>query len=388
MLAVRMVRALVTRAVDSLVQPKRRAIGRVGPALRLTLAARFAGLVWLLALWRFQLLLLVTGLALLRLLGPLLKLLLLLLARLPLRVLLGALLGLLLQLPLRLLLPHRLFLQGALADGIFGLPALLLLLTRRVHLLALLVAAKPLLLVARALLGFKRASVRRCAGLRQGGRNHLHRLAGPGLLAEKTFNRATQAGIALWGILAGLVRALISSVITPLFTPLITPTRWLQLAGHHGPNGDGSGRQCARAGTPRQVAQTEQARQARRQATPLRYQHLGAAQVRRVQALRLGTHALAARKVVAVYRAHGVLMALVAVVVSSVDVVDHDVVVHVADVTRAVLIGRAKCLAGRQRKPAQAGLRGLLADGHIPVHAAGVAADKSDQRGPICAQRP
>ena len=75
MLAVRMVRALVTRAVESLVQPKRRAIGRVGPALRLTLAARFAGLVWLLALFRRRLLLL-AGWALLR---SLLKLLLLLL---------------------------------------------------------------------------------------------------------------------------------------------------------------------------------------------------------------------------------------------------------------------------------------------------------------------
>ena len=73
-------------------------------------------------------------------------------------------------------------------------------------------------------------------------------------------------------------------------------------------------------------------------------------------------------------------MALVAVVVGSVDVVDHDVVVHVADVTRAVLIGGAKSLAGRQREPAQAGPRGLLADGHIPVHAAGVAADEGNQR--------
>ena len=76
-------------------------------------------------------------------------------------------------------------------------------------------------------------------------------------------------------------------------------------------------------------------------------------------------------------------MALVAVVGGSVDVVDHDVVVHVADVTRAVLIGRAKSLAGRQREPAQAGPRGLLADGHIPVHAACVAANKGDQRGRI-----
>ena len=201
--------ALVALAVNPLVQPGRSAIRCVCPALRLTLASRFPGLVWLLAQLRLRLLLLllIAGLALL-LLGSLLKLLLLLrcllltglvllrallgllcllallflgllalglllgclllrglpglvllalqllllllllIARLPLLILLGALLGLLilqLQLPLCLLLPRRLFLQGALADGIFGLPTLLLLLTHRVGLLALLVALKPLL---------------------------------------------------------------------------------------------------------------------------------------------------------------------------------------------------------------------------------------------------
>ena len=199
---------LFALAVASLVQPGRSAIRCVCPALRLTLAARFPGL------FRLRLLLLIAGLALLRLLGSLLKLLLLLrcllltslillrallgllrllgllcllallflgllalglllgclllrglpglvllalqllllllllIARLPLLILLGALLGLLilqLQLPLCLLLPRRLFLQGALANGIFGLPTLLLLLTHRVGLLALLVALKPLL---------------------------------------------------------------------------------------------------------------------------------------------------------------------------------------------------------------------------------------------------
>ena len=90
--------------------------------------------------------------------------LLLLLARLPLLILLGALLDLLgllrllcllllLQLPLRLLLPRRLFLQGALAERFVGLPTLLLLLTRRINLLALLVALKPLLLALRLLDG-------------------------------------------------------------------------------------------------------------------------------------------------------------------------------------------------------------------------------------------
>ena len=143
---------LVTLAVASLVQPGRSAIRCVCPALRLTLAARFPGLVWLLALLRLLLLLLllIAGLALLLLLGSLLKLLLLLRCLLLtglilLRALLGLLvllclvcLLLLLQLPLCLLLPRRLFLQGALADGVFGLPTLLLLLTRRVNLLALL----------------------------------------------------------------------------------------------------------------------------------------------------------------------------------------------------------------------------------------------------------
>ena len=71
--------------------------------------------------------------------------LLLLFACLPLLLLLRALLGLL---RLNLLLPC-VFLQGALAEQLFGLPTLLLLLTRSVKLLALLVALKPLLLALR-----------------------------------------------------------------------------------------------------------------------------------------------------------------------------------------------------------------------------------------------
>ena len=201
---------LVTLAVASFVNPGQSAILRVCPARRLTLAPRFPGLIWLLAQLRLLLLLrLVAGLALLLLLGSLLKLkllllscllltslvllsallgllflgllalglqlsclllrclpglilllalqllLLLLIASLPLLLLLGALLGLLLflQLPLRLLLPPCLFLHGALAERLVGLPTLLLLLTCSVNLLALLVALKPLLLALRLLDG-------------------------------------------------------------------------------------------------------------------------------------------------------------------------------------------------------------------------------------------
>lgn len=199
---------LVTLAVASFVNPGQSAIRRVCPARRLTLAPRFPGLIWLLAQLRLLLLLrLVAGLALLLLLGSLLKLkllllscllltslvllsallgllflgllalglqlsclllrclpglilllalqLLLLIACLPLLLLLGALLGLLLflQLPLRLLLPPCLFLHGALAERLVGLPTLLLLLTCSVNLLALLVALKPLLLALRLLDG-------------------------------------------------------------------------------------------------------------------------------------------------------------------------------------------------------------------------------------------
>lgn len=120
-------------------------------------------------------------------------LLLLLFARLPLLILLGALLSLLLQLPLRLLLPHGLLLQGALADGIFSLPTLLLLLARRVELLALLLAAKPLLLVARALFGVECAAVWHCTWLRQRGWENLRGLAGPGQLPH-AFCQPTGAG--------------------------------------------------------------------------------------------------------------------------------------------------------------------------------------------------
>ena len=91
--------ASVALAVASLVNLGRYAGRRVGPALRLTLAPRFSGLVWRLALLRLlllRLLLLIAGLALLLLLGSLLKLL-LLLCHLLLTglVLLRALLGLL-----------------------------------------------------------------------------------------------------------------------------------------------------------------------------------------------------------------------------------------------------------------------------------------------------
>ena len=85
--------ASVALAVASLVNLGRYAGRRVGPALRLTLAPRFPGLVWRLALLR--LLLLIAGLALL-LLGSLLKLLLLLRCLLLTSlILLRALLGLL-----------------------------------------------------------------------------------------------------------------------------------------------------------------------------------------------------------------------------------------------------------------------------------------------------
>ena len=264
-------------------------------------------------------------------------LLLLLLARLPLLILLGALLDLLgllrllcllllLQLPLRLLLPPRLFLQGALAERFVGLPTLLLLLTRRINLLALLVALKPLLVAlrlldglasgvgptwlhrqrcrigvavpvpqrlfaqcalpegfasewalrgravlllarefsllaavlgARALFGVERAPVRRCSLLRQGGRNNLRGLAGPGLLAQ-AFSRPGGAGVARRVVLARFT-SVITSVLTSVIAPVIALAGWLQLAGHDGPHGDGSGRQRSRAGHPGQVAQARQA---------------------------------------------------------------------------------------------------------------------------------
>ena len=86
--------ASVALAVASLVNLGQYAGRRVGPALRLTLAPRFPGLVWRLALLR--LLLLIAGLALLLLLGSLLKLLLLLRCLLLTSlILLRALLGLL-----------------------------------------------------------------------------------------------------------------------------------------------------------------------------------------------------------------------------------------------------------------------------------------------------
>ena len=154
----------------------------------------------------------------------------------------------------------------------------------------------------------------------------------------------------------------------------------MRLAGHHRPHGDGSGGQRRRADEPGQVAQASQTNQTLRQAATLGHQHLGAAQVGRVQALPFGAHALAAREVVGAHHTDGVAALLVAVVVGDVDVGHRYVLVHVGDVARAVLIGRVKSLAGRQRKPAQAGLRGLLVDGHIPVDAACAAANKGDQR--------
>ena len=118
------------------------------------------------------------------------------------------------------------------------------------------------LLGARTLFSFERAPVRRCTLLRQGGRNNLHRLTGPGLLA-RDFSRSTDAGVALWVVLA-IFTSVLASVLTPFLTPFIAPfialAGWLQLAGHDGPHGDGSGRQCGRAGNPGQVAQASQAR--------------------------------------------------------------------------------------------------------------------------------
>ena len=110
------------------------------------------------------------------------------------------------------------------------------------------------LLGARTLFSFERAPVWRCTLLRQGERNNLHRLTGPGLLA-RDFSWPTDAGVAL-----GVVLAIFTSVRTPFLTPVIALAGWLQLAGHDGPHGDGSGRQCGRAGNPGQVAQASQAR--------------------------------------------------------------------------------------------------------------------------------
>ena len=115
-----------------------------------------------------------------------------------------------------------------------------------------------LLLGARALLGVERASVRRCTRLRQGGWNNLHGLAGPGLLTQ-AFSRSANAGGALRVVLARF-----PSVLTPFLTPFLAPVialaGRLQLAGHNGPHGDGSGRQRSRAGNLGQVAQASQTR--------------------------------------------------------------------------------------------------------------------------------
>ena len=116
-----------------------------------------------------------------------------------------------------------------------------------------------LLLGARTLFGFERAPVWRCTLLRQDGWNDLHGLAKPGLLA-RDFSWPTNAGVALRVVLAWVVRALITSVIAPVAASVIALAGWLQLAGHDGPHGDGSGRQCGRAGNRGQVTQADHAR--------------------------------------------------------------------------------------------------------------------------------
>ena len=82
---------------------------------------------------------------------------------------------------------QRLFAQCALPEWFVSGWALhgraVLLLAREFALLAREFALLALLLGARTLFGFERAPVRRCTLLRQGGRNNLHRLTGPGLLA-------------------------------------------------------------------------------------------------------------------------------------------------------------------------------------------------------------
>lgn len=159
---------------------------------------------------------------------------------------------------IRVSVSQCLFAQCALPKWLvsgLALPArAVLLLAREFTLLAL-------LLGARTLFGFKRAPVWRCTLLRQGGRNNLHGLARPGLLAQ-AFNRPAGAGIALQVVLAWVVRALITSVIAPVAASVLAlaRSRWLQLTGYDGPHGHGSGRQCGRAGNPGQVAQASQAR--------------------------------------------------------------------------------------------------------------------------------
>ena len=151
--------ALVALAVNPLVQSERAAIRCVCPALWLALAARFPGLVWLLAQLRLLLLLLrlllllIAGLALLLLLGSLLKLLLLLTDLILLRALLGLLrlLGLLFLGLLALgLLLGCLLLRGLSSLVLLALHLLLLLLQ------LLLLARLPLLILLGALLGLMR----------------------------------------------------------------------------------------------------------------------------------------------------------------------------------------------------------------------------------------
>ena len=251
----------------------------------------------------------------------------------------------------------------------------------RLNLLALLTLQSLLLLAvllgSGTLLGIKRATVWRRTLL---GDHGLHGLARAGQCAQ-AFTLPAAAGVFLRVVLARIVSALITSVITPVLASVVTSVLalagLLRLAGHHGPHGDGCWRQRGGTGHPWQVAQ---AGHALRQAPAIGRNHLGAAQIGQVQALALGAHRLAAGEVFGAHRADGVALALVAVVVGDVDVVHHDVLVHIGDVARAVLIGRTKSLSRRQREPAQARLRPLLANRHIPVHTAGVAADEGNQR--------
>jgi hypothetical protein len=214
-----------------------------------------------------------------------------------------------------------------------GLPRLAL---QSLLLLTMLLGSGPLL-------GIERAPVWRRAWLRNHGLTRLHGLAGPGQLAQ-AFSRPAGAGVALRVVLTRIVLALITPVIASVIAPVIALAGLLDLAGHHGPYGNSRWRQRGRAGHPRQIAQIGHAL---RQAAALGCNYLGAAQIGRIKPLPLGAHTLAAREIFGAHHADGTAFALVAVVVSDVDVVHHDVLVHVGDVARAVLIGGAKSLAGR-----------------------------------------
>ena len=111
-------------------------------------------------------------------------------------------------------------------------------------------------------------------------------------------------------------------------------------------------------------------------------QHLGALQFGGAQCMPVALHGASPEEIVTADGRHGGGLVLVAVVVGDVyRVVDHDIVVHLRDVTRARPVDRPEGFARSKRKPAHAGQRcAARADGDVPVDAAGVAADKGDER--------